>query len=110
MKYEGGKKVRISGKIYTMYSIRDLVRIMGDYGFKRTSQTIRKWELYGITPPAKFRIRNIRHYTENEVTAFINALTESGIKKGINLGTTDFQELIYRYIEEAREEDENGDT
>lgn len=105
MKYQGGKKYKIKGEIVTLYSIWNLVKILKEHGFDRTTQTIRKWELKGITPPAKFRVRGYRYYSEEEVTAFIRAMKESGIQKGVSIASTDFQELIFRYLEEAREED-----
>jgi hypothetical protein len=81
------------GKI-KLYPIAKVAQRMVDEDIPRDTQTIRKWELYGILPPTPFRINNKRLYCEEQINAIVEAAKEAGIRQGVDIDKTDFKVIV----------------
>ena len=86
-----GKEYNIKGKKMTLYPISYVAEsIEEELGEARTTQTIRKWEMAGIIPPAKFRVGGKRLYHQDQVDVICECAKEVGIRQGVSLAMTDF--------------------
>lgn len=96
-----GKKYNLNGKEIVLYPVAKLVEELEKCGHPRDSQTIRKWEKLGVTPPAKFRHRDKRLYSIEQINAFCEVAVECNIRQGFSIGMTDFSEKIHERLEEV---------
>lgn len=91
-----GKEYVINGKKMTLYPISYLAKELSKaLESTRSEQTIRKWELDGILPPAIFRVGGKRLYHKNQVKAICECAKESGIRKGVAISMTDFSIKVW---------------
>jgi hypothetical protein len=82
---------KVNGKDTEMYSIGELAQLLD-----RQSQTVRKWERYGVIPETKFRNQSGRRlYSKDQVEAVVKIAREEGICQGVNFSTTRFSERVH---------------
>jgi glutamyl/glutaminyl-tRNA synthetase len=63
-------------------------------GESRTTQTVRKWEVYGIIPPALFKHKGRRVYTMEQIKCICNIAKEENIRQGYSLSMTSFSQRV----------------
>lgn len=96
-----GKKYTFNGKQVTLYPISVLAKNLSEaLGDERTTQTIRKWEVQGIIPPAIFRAGQKRLYTREQIDAICKIAKECNIRQGVSLSLTSFSVRVYAELKE----------
>lgn len=94
----------MQGKKIALYPIAKLEKELSDAGYPRDAQTIRKWEVAGVTPQATFRSGKKRLYHQKQIDAFVRVAKECNIRQGVDLGKTDFSERIWEELEKVADE------
>lgn len=91
-----GIKKTVNGVELTLYPISVLAdRLSMTLETARTTQTIRKWEVAGIIPPAIFRVGNKRLYTMEQIDCICKVAEECNIRQGASLGLTQFSIKVF---------------
>lgn len=91
-----GKEYNINGKKHMLYPISVLAKSLSDaLGDERTTQTIRKWEVQGIIPPAIFRVGQKRLYAQEQIDIICNIAKECNIRQGVSLSLTNFSVRVF---------------
>lgn len=102
-----GRVYTINGKKMVLFPIAKLVEEMEKAGYPRDSQTIRKWETAGVTPPALFRSGQKRLYSMEQIKVFCEVAKECDIKQGFSIAMTDFSARIWERMKEVNKELQN---
>jgi len=103
-----GSVYKINGKQIKLYPIARLCAELEFIGYKRTPQSIRKWELHGVTPPAYFKIFRRRLYSLAQIKIFCDTVKECDIKQGYSLAMKDFSEKMWERLQELNSMYEGG--
>ena len=96
-----GKYYNFNGKKIKLYHISYLCAELEKIGYFRDPQTIRKWELWGVTPPAIFRSGQKRLYAKEQIEVFCEVAKECNIQQGYSLAMTDFSQKMFERLEEV---------
>lgn len=100
-----GIKKTVNGKELTLYPISVLAdRLSMTLESPRTTQTIRKWELNGVIPPAIFRVGNKRLYTMEQIDCICRVAEECDIRQGASLGLTQFSLKLFEELRKVNRE------
>lgn len=97
---ETGKTYKVAGQDVILYPIAKLVTELERIGYPRDSQTIRKWEASGITPPSLFRVGNKRLYSKEQIDLYCRIAQECDIRQGFRIAHTDFSARIWEEMTE----------
>lgn len=107
--------LRIDGKLYKLgngkevmlYPIAKLSQAFADADNTRYPQTLRGWIKKGIIPQPLFRIGKIKPkalYTQEQIDLIVKTVEDCGVRKGVAISSTNFQEeLRIKWIELCRE-------
>lgn len=88
-----GKVVRVQGIDIRLYPVSKLASELSKaLGCTRTTQTVRKWEVKGVLPPAMFRIANNRMYSMEQIKLICKIAKEEQIKQGCSESMARFSE------------------
>lgn len=98
-----GKTCIVKGEKVKLYPIRRLTHELARVGIKRSTQTIRKWELKGVMPKCIFREQGNRMYTKEQIQVIVRVALECNIKKGLDIASTDFPEKIWQELNQINE-------
>jgi hypothetical protein len=91
-----GKEYNINGKTLTLFPISALAKNLSEaLGDERTTQTIRKWEVQGIIPPAIFRVGQKRLYAKEQIDIICKIAKECNIRQGVSLSLTNFSVKVF---------------
>lgn len=91
-----GKEYTFNGKKLMLYPISVLAEKLSEaLGDGRTTQTIRKWEVNKVIPPAIFRVGQKRLYTMEQIETICKVAKECGIKQGYSLALTNFSVRVW---------------
>jgi DNA-binding transcriptional MerR regulator len=94
-----GKTYNINGKDMTLYPISVLAKSLSEaIGDERTTQTVRKWEVQGIIPPAIFRVGQKRLYAREQIDAICKIAKDCNIRQGVSLTLTNFSVRVYQEL------------
>lgn len=92
-----GKEYNINGNKLTLYPISVLATKLSEaLGDERTTQTIRKWEVQGIIPPAIFRVGQKRLYAQEQIDCICRIAKECNIRQGVSLSLTNFSVRLFQ--------------
>lgn len=100
---EEGKVYKFNGENIALYPIGRLVSELGRAGYPRDSQTIRKWETSGVTPPCYFRVGGKRLYSKEQIATYCKVAEECNIRQGYSIAMTDFSARIWEELEQVNE-------
>ena len=88
-----------TGKKTTLYNIGVLAEALG-----RTSQTIRKWEIWGVIPPTPFKTKEgKRLYSKEHIDAIVKCAESSHIMQGSNISSTVFAKKVYKEFQKVND-------
>ena len=77
-----GKVLNINGRDITLYPISVLAqRLTKALKDERTTQTLRKWEVKGVIPPAIFRAGQKRLYAKEQIDCICKIAKECNIRQ-----------------------------
>lgn len=100
-----GRSFKFNGKDVELYPIstlaNELTRVLKE---SRTTQTIRKWEVKGVIPPATFRFRGKRYYSAEQIKAICKIAKECNIKQGASLTLTNFSVRVKNELAEINKQ------
>lgn len=97
-----GKEYTINGKKLTLYPISVLAKELSEaLGDERTTQTIRKWEVQGIIPPAIFRTGQKRLYAKEQIETICRIAKECNIRQGVSMSLTNFSVRVFEELKEV---------
>jgi hypothetical protein len=101
----------VKGKVYDLpgmgevplYPISRIARELTKAGLPRTTQTIRKWELWGVLPPALFYAdaTGKRLYTMDQIECIVRVALACDIKRGLE--RDEFKEKIWQELTKLNE-------
>jgi hypothetical protein len=96
-----GREYKYRDKKLTVYPISVLAEKLSEaLGEDRTTQTIRKWEVNKVIPPAIFRVGQKRVYTIEQIEIICKVAKECGIKQGYSLSLTNFSTRVWDEMRE----------
>lgn len=96
-----GKVIKVHGVQIRVYPIATLAEKLSEaLGSERTTQTVRKWEKKGVTPPALFRVAGKRMYSMEQIKCICKVAKEEDIKQGCSVSMAKFSN---RVIEELKQ-------
>lgn len=101
---EEGRYYNFKGKKLKLYPISRLCTTLANAGYPRDSQTVRKWELSGVTPPAIFRSGQKRLYAQEQIDVFCETAQECDIKQGYSLAMTDFSQKMWERLNKVNKQ------
>jgi hypothetical protein len=82
-----GSIIELGGSKIEVHPIGTLAKRIG-----RSSLTIRRWERTGVIPSPSFRRGRWRMYTNDEIDLLASLVEEVGLKRGVQIETTDFKQ------------------
>ena len=110
--------LQIDGKEYViqgigkikLFPIAKLSQALTDVDIPRDTQTIRKWEIKGVIPPAIFRSGHKRLFSKEQIECIVRLAKECNIKQGSSISNTEFIQRIWdelgkinaKYIEKMK--------
>lgn len=97
---EEGKLYKVGENEIPLYPIAKLVTELDKIGYARSPQTIRKWEVSGVTPPSIFRVGGKRLYSKEQIDTYCRVAEECNIRQGFSTADTDFSERIWEELTE----------
>lgn len=99
---QSGIKKTFNGVELTLYPISVLAdRLSMTLETSRSTQTIRKWEVNGVIPPAIFRVGNKRLYTMEQIDCICEVAEECNIRQGASLELTQFSMKLFDRMREV---------
>lgn len=91
-----GKLYKINEKDVKLFPISILAQKLGKaLKDSRTTQTIRKWEVKGVIPPAIFRNGQKRLYSMEQIDCICRVAKEENIRQGYSLSMTQFSLRVW---------------
>lgn len=98
------KAYAVQGKLMTLYSIGELASAI-----MRDTNTVRKWELYGLIPRARFRDKHGRRlYAREEIEALVKIVAEENPRTGVPFKMTRLKERVQSAWEQIRKQDDGA--
>lgn len=98
-----GKEYPTPYGMIRLYPIAKLSQALIDADVPRDTQTIRKWEIKGVTPPAIFRRHQKRLYSLEQIECIVRVAKECGIRKGVSITDTDFIQRVWEELSKVNE-------
>jgi len=96
---QAGIKKSVNGVELTLYPISVLAdRLSMTLETSRSTQTIRKWEVAGIIPPAIFRVGNKRLYAMEQIDCICKVAEECNIRQGASIELTQFSIRVFNEL------------
>lgn len=93
-----GKEYLVKGKKIVLYPISKMSEQLTLFGFPRTTQTLRKWEVNGTLPPAVFKKKGIRLYTMDQIRIVCKLAKEFNIRQGHFESNDEFSKEVKKQI------------
>ena len=88
---QDGKVTTVQGIEIRLYPIATLATKLSEaLGSERTTQTIRKWETKGVTPPAFFKIAGKRMNSMEQIKCICKVAKQANIRQGDSESLTRF--------------------
>lgn len=94
-----GKEYVFNGEKVLLFPISKLSQALTDAGHPRDVQILRKWEKWGVIPPAVFSTgvkKKKRLFTKGQIETIVNAAIICDIKQGKELKK--FSEIVWRNL------------
>ena len=92
-----GKEYKYNGQVLILYPISVLADKLSEaIEDSRSTQTIRKWEINKVIPPAIFRVGQKRLYTMEQINVICKVAKECKIRQGCSLALAKFSTQIWK--------------
>lgn len=102
---KSGKVYKVKGQDVVLYPISVLAeRLSKTLKQTRSTQTIRKWEAKGILPPATFRVKDKRLYSDEQIDAICRVAKKCKLRQGSPIELTDFIETVREELRKVNKE------
>lgn len=94
-----GRVIRFKGIEVRLYPISKLAEeVSKALKSERTTQTIRKWEIKGVLPPAMFKISGNRMYSMEQIKCIAKIAKEENIKQGCSESMARFSSRVEKEL------------
>lgn len=94
-----GRVIRVGKVEVRVYPISKLAQeISKALNSERTTQTIRKWEIKGVIPPAMFKVAGNRMYSMEQIKCIARIAKEEGIKQGCSESMAKFSSRVEKEL------------